>query len=45
MTAGVFTSFLVWQLRPTRDCGKKALAVTSNEERLRVAGITRRDLV
>jgi hypothetical protein len=23
MTAGVFTSFLVWQLRPTRDCGKR----------------------
>ena len=22
MTSGVFTSFLVWQLRPTRDCGK-----------------------
>ena len=27
MAAGVFTSFLAWQLRPTRDCGMKALAV------------------
>ena len=33
MAAGVFTSFLVWQLRPTRDCGISPRR-PSNEERL-----------
>ena len=49
MAAGVFTLFLVWQLRPTRDCGISPRR-PSNEERLcqralGMAGVTRRDLV
>jgi hypothetical protein len=45
MTAGVFTSFLVWQLRPIRDC-EKALAVPLMRNGCESGwNVTRRDLV